>query len=53
MGDKELNKYLNKMKEYAENLSASSTSPREALDSLIKAGICEPNGKIKEPYNKK
>jgi hypothetical protein len=51
MSEEEILKYIAKMKEYTANIP--STPPEKSLDSLVKAGICDSNKIIKEPYKVK
>lgn len=46
MSDKEIKQLVNDMGKYAKK----ENTPKEALQFLVRAGICQPNGKLKKVY---
>ena len=50
MDDKKMTQYLHKMKQYTNKVLNKEISPQESLNSLIKSGICNEQGKLNEPY---
>lgn len=47
---KDVEPWINDVKEYIEDINNGLISPQESLNSLIKAGICNNDGKLTEPY---
>ena len=47
MSEKEIQKYIEKMKRFTKT---TSKSKKNALEFLVKAGICDSNGQLKPQY---
>lgn len=50
MNDKEMTQYLYKMECYTNKVLNKEITPQESLNSLIKSGICNEQGKLNKPY---
>ncbi|MDP4093940.1 MAG: hypothetical protein Q8920_11330 [Bacillota bacterium] len=50
MSNKDFEEYLNKIAKYTENVSNEKVSPKESLESLVKAGICNKEKKLNSVY---
>ncbi len=50
MSKREFNQYLDEIRKYTREVSASKVSPKKSLDSLVKAGICDKDKQVKAPY---
>lgn len=51
MNKKDLDKYLSEMRKYTERVSKQEISSKDSLNSLIKAGICNKQKKVKKQYS--
>ncbi|HOD20332.1 MAG TPA: hypothetical protein PLV86_09055 [Candidatus Fermentibacter daniensis] len=47
MSEQEERELIERIKAYTESISGS---PEKALEGLVAAGICTPDGKLAEPY---
>lgn len=50
MSNKDFEEYLNKITKYTEKVSDEKITPKESLESLIKAGICNQEKKLNSVY---
>ena len=50
MSNKDFDEYLTKIVKYTEEVSNEKVSPKESLESLVKAGICNKKKKLSSIY---
>ncbi|MDP4268163.1 MAG: hypothetical protein Q8880_12090 [Bacteroidota bacterium] len=50
MSNKDFEEYLDKINKYTEKVANEKVSPKESLESLVKAGICNKEKKLNSMY---